>query len=181
VAVASLPAALSGDQWIALAGVAAGAVGALAGLVFSYFNARSERISAQSLARSERLHAQRVDAYATLASFLERQRIYAARTEPIFTVGSPPPLPKPTSDEEWLEMRGRASVAGTDAVDAAVKEAQKRFNEFSANVMVYRQMHERAEGKEGIKLRTQLDESRQSAYEAIDEAQRAMRDELAAL
>jgi hypothetical protein len=89
--------ALTGDQWIAIAGVSSGAAVGLAGLAFGYFNGRSERQHAEGLARGSRLHDQRLAAYAELARYLERERLYLQRTEPM--IGPQPDPPGPLDDD----------------------------------------------------------------------------------
>jgi hypothetical protein len=79
LACVTLPLALSGDQWFALAGVLSGVIGVGGGLVFAYFNAKEERSHGERLARSGRLHEQRFAAYREIARLLERQRLYLIR------------------------------------------------------------------------------------------------------
>jgi hypothetical protein len=55
----TLRADVSGDQWIALAGVSSGAIVGVGGLFFAYFNGKAERAHGERLARSGRLHEQR--------------------------------------------------------------------------------------------------------------------------
>jgi hypothetical protein len=69
----TLPLALSGDQWIALAGVLSGVFGFVGGYVFAYFNGKAERAHGERLARSGRLHEQRFAAYKEVARLLKRQ------------------------------------------------------------------------------------------------------------
>ena len=136
----SLPLAFTGDQWIAVVGILAGVVGTLGGLAFSLLNGRAERAQARALARASRLHAQRLDAYADLAAFMERERLYIQRTEPQVAIGEGQPPPEPVGDEEWLAMQGRVAVAGSAAVEAAVKKAQLAAHKFSGTVFVLRAM-----------------------------------------
>lgn len=160
-----------------------GAVGTIGGLLFGYFNGRAERTEARALSRNSRLHAQRLDAYAELAAFLERERLYIARTEPVITFGEAMPPPPALSENDWLTMQGRVGVAGSEAVERAVKDAQAAAMKFIGAVSVYRSADRRGTPdlySEGG-LREQMDKARERATTAIDEAERAMRDELASL
>jgi hypothetical protein len=177
-----VPLALTGDQKIALVGVLVGLAGTIGGLLFAYFNGRAERAAAHKLARSGRLHAQRLDAYADLSAFLERERLYIERTEPQIVVGEGQAPPDPLSDEEWIKLRGRVSVGGSATVEAAVEEAQTRAHGFAGAVLSYRGIVQ--EGGNAIQVnqsREQMDRARRRAIEVIEDAQRVMRDELADL
>jgi len=173
---------LTGDQWIALTGILAGAAGAIGGLLFSYFNGRAERIEARTLARHSRLHTQRLDAYAQLAAFLERERLFVERTEPEIGLGEPQPPPEPLDEEEWLSMQGRVAVAGSDAVSDAVGEAHRCAHVFAAAVWHYNAMRDRTQNLYAPGgPREKMDDARRVALDAIDAAERVMRDELADL
>lgn len=116
----TLPLALSGDQWLALAGVLSGVLVGGVGLVFAYFNGKSERAYGERLARSGRLHEQRLAAYKEIARLLQRQRLYLVRTEPI--IGPKPDPPQRSADlppcplhrmssRPWRKPRGRRATS----------------------------------------------------------------------
>ena len=54
LACVTLPLALSGDQWLAFAGVLSGVIVGGGGLVFAYFNGKEERARARRTARAKR-------------------------------------------------------------------------------------------------------------------------------
>jgi hypothetical protein len=167
--------AFTGDEWLALAGLAAGALGTLGGLVFAYFNRKAEQQHARELSRSERLHAQRRDAYVQLAAFLERMRLWAYRTEPF--MGPQPDPPTQASDDEWTRLSGLAAVAGSLDVQSKMNGASKRLRDFEIAVLHYRTGRD----ERFVETRRQMEDARQAAFAAITEVQEAMRDELANL
>lgn len=173
--------ALSGDAWIALAGVASGAVVGLGGLVFAYFNGKEERVHAQRLARTSQIHEQRRLAYIEIARFLERQRLFLVRTHPI--IGPKPDPPEPMGDDEWATVSGLASNFPSREVEAALIEAANRTNAFQAAVWLYQWEEEHGRSATGTdrSARLEMDEARDRATDAISQAQRAMSDELASL
>jgi hypothetical protein len=102
---------------------------------------------------------------------------------PLRLLGEPQDPPKPLSDEEWLELQGRVAVAGSARVERAVKEAQRCAQRFVGAAAVYRLATRRNAPnvyEEGGPRET-MDKARTAAYDAIDAAERAMRDELADL
>lgn len=178
----ALPLAVTGDEWIALAGVSSGVIVGVGGLVFAYFNARSERSHGERLARSGRLHEQRLDAYKEVARLLQRQRLYLARTEPI--VGPKPDPPPPLDDDDWAAVSGLAAVSPSAEVLEAMDEAAQKTSGFEFAVFRYRQVEARPTAfpaDEGLNARKEMDQARDDALEAISEAQRRMREELAEL
>jgi hypothetical protein len=169
---------MTGDQWIALAGVGFGGIVGLGGLAFGYFNARSERRHTERLARGGRLHQQRLAAYADLAGYLERERLFLHRTEPM--IGPQPDPPPPLDDDEWARLNGRLAVSGSREALAALEEAQRRSQSFDGARMVYVGMRNQ-NALQMPEARRRMDEARRRASEAINEVERLMRDELAGL
>jgi hypothetical protein len=150
----------------------------LGGLAFGYFNGRSERRHALRLARGGRLHQQRLAAYADLAAYLERERLYLHRTEPM--IGPQPDPPAPLDDDEWTRLTGRMSVSGSREALLALEEAQRRAHSFNGALMAYRGMRNQ-NALQMPAARQRMDEVRTRASEAIDEVERLMRNELAEL
>jgi hypothetical protein len=137
----TLPLALSGDQWIALAGVLSGVFGFVGGYVFAYFNGKAERAHGERLARSGRLHEQRFAAYKEVARLLKRQSLYLTRTEPI--VGPKPEPPQPLDDEDWATVSGLAAITPSGDVLAALEDAAQKTSEFEIHAFTYRRIGER--------------------------------------
>ena len=115
---------MSGDQWIALAGVSSGAIVGIGSLLFAYFNGKAERAHGERLARSGRLHEQRRAAYVEISRLLERQRLFLVRTEPF--LGPKPAPPPPLNDEDWSAVSGQAAVSPSQEVRSLLSEAAKR-------------------------------------------------------
>jgi hypothetical protein len=165
--------ALTGTEWIGLAGVAAGALGTIGGLVFAHLGRRAEHEHARELSRSQRLHAQRQDAYVQVAAFLERSRLWAFRTEPFW--GPQPEPPEPANDEEFVRLSALIAVAGSPEVQEKVRDATSRLRIFEITVGTYRD-----EGYERVpERRRELEGARTAIFDSITEAEEAMRDELA--
>jgi hypothetical protein len=186
LACVTLPLALSGDQWLAVAGVLSGVVVSGASFVFAYFNAKEERSHGERLARSGRLHEQRFVAYREIARLLERQRLYLVRTEPI--IGPKPEPPQPLEDEEWAEVSGLASISPSPEVLAALEEAAQKTSDFEIHAFTYRRINARPSAarvnedpEEELKARLSMDTARDHALDAITEAERSMREDLAKL
>jgi hypothetical protein len=173
---------MTGDHWVAVVGIAAGVVGTLAGLVFAFFSARADRTQVRVLARSGRLHAQRLDVYAELSAYLERERLYIERTEPKATIGGGQDPPDPLDEEDWLKMIGRVAIAGSDEVETAIKNAQQGASKFAGALGVHLAMARQGGTPiQQSEARQQMDDARDRAVAVIEEAQRVMRDELANL
>jgi len=172
---------VTADQTIAVVAVASGAFVGLAGIAAGYFTAKGERSHSEKLARSTRLHSLRAEAYGELAVFLERQRMYIQRVEPMMTFGEPLEAPETPRDEEWMELMGRTAIASSEEVREAVDAAGRKTREWEYRVMEYRRAKNYAEGKEGADIAMAMHNARQDAYAAIDAAEQRMRDELAAL
>jgi hypothetical protein len=182
----TLPLALNGDQWLALAGVLSGVLVGGGGLVFAYFNGKSERAYGERLARSGRLHEQRLAAYKEIARLLQRQRLYLVRTEPI--IGPTPDPPPPLDDDDWAAVSGLAAVSPSQDVLAAMEEAARKTSDFEIDALKYRRIQAQPaaarvdeDPEEELNARVSMDAARDRALEAISEAQRAMREELAEL
>jgi hypothetical protein len=178
--------ALNGDQWLALAGVFSGVLVGGGSLVFAYFNGRSERQHGERLARSSRLHDQRFAAYKEIARLLERQRLYLTRTEPF--IGPKPDPPPPLDDEEWAGVSGLAAISPSQDALTALENASQKTSDFEIAVFTYRQINARPaaarvdeDPDEELDARRSMDAARNRALEAISEAQRTMREELAEL
>jgi hypothetical protein len=175
-----LPLALSGDEWIALAGVLSGALGVLVGVGFAYVNGKSERAHSERVARSGRLHGQRLSAYVELARALRRQGMYVVRTEPL--VGPQPDPPAALDDEEWAALMGKAIVAASPDVLAALEDANTETMTFQFAVNELAQMNAQAALPNLlVAARQRLDDTRGRALNAIEETERLMREELATL
>jgi hypothetical protein len=182
----TLPLALNGDQWLALAGVFSGVLIGGGGLVFAYFNGKSERQHGERLARSGRLHEQRFTAYREISRLLERQRLYLVRTEPFLGPKADPP--PPLDDEEWATVSGLAAISPSEGVLAALENATERAGDFESDAFTYRRIKARPpaarvdeDPDEELKARRTMDAARGEALDAISEAQRKMREELAEL
>ena len=176
-----IPLALSGDEWLALAGVASGAIVGLGGLVFAYLNGKAERVHAERLARSGRLHEQRRLAYIEIARLLERQRLFLERTHAF--IGPKADPPEPLDDDEWARVSGLAAVSPSPEVGAALRETVQTAGAFEGAVMVYQfqEKKPRSASVEGKSAWLVMDEARGGAIAAISNAERVMRDELASL
>jgi hypothetical protein len=186
LACVTLPLALSGDQWLALAGVLSGVIVGGGGLVFAYVNGKEERAHGERLARSGRLHEQRFTAYKEIARLLERQSLYLIRTEPF--IGPKPDPPQPLDDDEWAAVSGLASISPSPEVLAALNEAAQKTSEFEIHAFTYRRINARPpaarvneDPEEEPKARMSMDTARDRALGAITEAERAMREDLAQL
>jgi hypothetical protein len=156
------------------------------GLVFAYVNGREERAHGERLARGGRLHEQRFAAYREISRLLERQRLYLDRTEPV--LGPKPAPPPPLDDEEWATVSGLAAISPSEGVLAALEDASQKTRDFDIHAFTYRQIRARPSAarvnedpEEEGKARVSMDTARDHALGAITEAERAMRDELAAL
>jgi hypothetical protein len=177
----TIPLALSGDQWIALVGVLSGALVGIIGVGFAYFNGKSERAHSERIARSGRLHEQRFKAYVEIATHLARQRLFLARTEPLWETADAPGPPAPLSDKEWAALAGLAAVSPSPEVLDALELAQTETRNFEGAVIQLRAAEKTAEGSELTSHYQQKDNARQRALVAIEETERVMREELAAL
>lgn len=182
----TLPLALNGDQWLALAGVLSGVLVGGGSLVFAYFNARSERQHGERLARSGRVHEQRFTAYREISRLLERQRLYLTQTEPF--LGPKPDPPPPLDDEEWATVSGLAAISPSEDVLTGLEDASQKTSVFEIDALTYRRINARPaaarvheDPDEELNARMSMDAARDRALEAISEAQRAMREELAEL
>jgi hypothetical protein len=156
----------------AIVGVAAAASPAL--------TAWANRKHEHDLARSVRLYDQRRDLYVELAAFLERDRMFIARTEPILTIGDEPlKPPSEVTDEDWIKMRARWVALASDDVQAGMLEASTKRNDFVGAVMVYKGTPRGHANWPDA--RKQMDEARDAAYAAFDDVERTMNAELASL
>jgi len=186
----ALPLALSGDQWLTLAGVLTGAVGVVGGFVFAYYNGKAERLHSRELAISARLHEQRLAAYVEIGRFLERQYLYVKRVEwewvnvlPVHG-GDPPEGP---SVDDWTMVMGKAKVSASAGVLEAMQEAESTT--FALDMAIADRKIALAdpavkqfESSLGIGAPHTLavEDARLIAMKAIEEAERRMREELAA-
>jgi hypothetical protein len=175
-----LPLALSGDESVALAGVLSGALVGIVGVGFAYFNGKSERTHSERIARSGRLHEQRLSAYIELGKALRRQGMFVVRTEPL--IGPQPDPPDALDDEEWTALMGRAVVSASPDVLSALEDSNDETMRFQFAVGQVVQMNaQAADANQLVQARQRLDEARERALNAIEEAERVMREELAAL
>ncbi len=113
---------MSGDQWVAVAGVAAGVAGTVGGYLFGYFNGRAERSHAENLSRAARLHDQRLAGYEELSTHLELEREFLKTRRDALDyprTGDDKRHQRP-GEEEWMKIRGRVGVAGSAAVLEAI-------------------------------------------------------------
>jgi hypothetical protein len=173
---------------IALAGVLSGAVGVVGGFVFAYTNGKAERLHARQLALTARLHEQRLAAYVEIGQFLERQYLYARDVEFDWQQLTPlprPDPPDPPSIDEWMTVMGKAKVsASPDVLEAliAVENAVYVLDSAIATKKFFHQDPNAAQIEITIGPHHQIaiEEARNPALEAIGEAERRMRDELAA-
>lgn len=165
----TLPLALSGDQLIALVGVSSGALVGIAGLVFAYFNGKSERDHAKQLARSGRLHEQRLTAYVEIGKLLRRHALFVERSGPGIPGVPRPDPPPPLDDEEWTSLMGRAAVSATQSVLIALEAASYFASAYASDI------EHRSDDHHAIRV------TRDRARDAISDAEREMREELADL
>ena len=186
-----LPLALSGDQWITLAGVLTGAIGVVGGFVFAYFNGKAERLHTRQLAISTRLHEQRLSAYVEIGRFLERQYLYVKWVEYVWTVPGTETLvsdpPKPPSVDDWTMIMGRAKVSASAEVLEALQEAEGTtyLLDLAIGTRKAAMTDPEVERKErewgtAAPYMMAIEEARIPAKLAIEEAERRMREELAA-
>jgi hypothetical protein len=167
----------------AIVGVAAAAGPALV----SWANRRHERV----MTRSTRLYEQRRKAYEDVAAFLERTRLWVAPYGPNW-----PDDPTRTTADEWADLMARAAVAGSADVQArlaAFHEAVKNFYIEAAFLSGssrgrFRALSEQEfealseqEHEELADLHETVEKDRGEVVKLIDEAEQAMRDELAML
>lgn len=184
----TLPLALSGDQWITMAGVLSGAIGVVGGFVFAYFNGKAERLHSRQLAISARLHEQRLAAYVEIGRFLERQYLYVKRVEWVYRlpvqVADPP---EPPSVDDWTMVMGKAKVSASAGVLEALQEAENTAYALDTAIATRKaalkdpevEQIERELGM-GSPHTLAVEGARLTAMTAIEEAERQMREELAA-
>ena len=125
LASVALPLALSGDQWLTLAGVLTGAIGVIGGFVFAYYNGKAERLHTRQLAISTRLYEQRLAAYVEVGRLLERQNLYVSRVEFSYKQMLHVPMPDPPeqpSVDDWTMIMGKAKVSASAEVLEALQE-----------------------------------------------------------
>jgi hypothetical protein len=108
------------------------------------------------------------------------------RTEPI--IGPTPDPQPPLDDDDWAAVSGLAAVSPSQDVLAAMEEAARKTSDFEIDALKYRRIQARPaaarvdeDPEEGLNARMSMDAARDRALEAISEAQRAMREELAEL
>lgn len=184
----TLPLALSGDQWITVAGVLSGAIGVVGGFVFAYFNGKSERLHTRQLAISARLHEQRLAAYVEIGRFLERQYLYVKSLEFVYLI--PVQMtnpPEPPSVDDWTMVMGKAKVSASAGVLEALQEAANKTYLFDMAIVERKaalQDPEVAQFESSLGLGAPhtlaVEEARMTAMTAIEEAEERMREELAA-
>jgi hypothetical protein len=180
--------ALSGDQWITLAGVLTGAIGAVGGFVFAYFNGKAERLHTRTLAISARLHEQRLAAYVEIGKFLEWQYLYVSRVEwwDIGLLVQTPDPPEPPGVDDWTTIMGKAKVSASSPVLEALQEVTNTTYALD-HAIATKNAFMQVEGAEEIETTTGMphwiavEEARRPAMEAIHEAETRMRDELSAV
>ncbi len=179
--------ALTGDQWITLAGVLSGAVGVVGGFVFAYVNGKAERLHTRQLALSARLHEQRLAAYVEIGRFLERQYLYVRDVEfeyQLTPVPRPEP-PEPPSVDDWTTVMGRAKVSASAAVLEALNEVENTTYALDTAIAIKKAALLDPEVAQieitlGMPHSIAIEEARRPALESIGEAERRMHEELAA-
>jgi hypothetical protein len=188
LALVTLPLALTGDQWITLAGVLSGAIGVVGGFVFAYVNGKAERLHSRQLALSARLHEQRLAAYVEIGRFLERQYLYVKTVERVWhvpvQVADPPEMP---SVDDWTMVMGKAKVSASAGVLEAFQEAQNTTYMLDYAIADRKaalqdpevEQFERELGM-GAPHTLAVEEARLTAMTAIKETEQRMREELAA-
>jgi hypothetical protein len=153
----------------AIVGVAA----ALSPALISWANRRHER----AMARSARLYEQRRKAYEDLAVDLERSRLYLA--DPGRSLGDP----TPANADEWATLMAAAAVAGSAEVQAKLAAYHQAEYVFFVEGEAWLE-HIRKEEQDVDLVReahVEHAKSRTKLLQLVDEAERAMQDELAAL
>lgn len=92
------------------------------------------------------------------------------------------PIPEEITDNEWAELEGRAAIVGSVPVREAIEEAFEKAQDFEGRVVVLQRLRKQRGDPAQIGTARQLvDSARLEAFQTIDAAQSAMRDELAAL
>lgn len=167
-----------------LALIGAGGVG---GLGVSFLDRRQASDEAQKArehatreARASRLFQVRFDAYKAASIHLERGRQWVEWTEPL--MGPMPEPPDIPPDTAWTELSGVVAVTLSDAALEAMQAVAKAAAAFQYAVSEYRDPSGKSwDESDGRSPRRKMDDARAVATEAIETAQRVMREELATL
>jgi hypothetical protein len=152
----------------AIVGVAAAASPALV----SWANRKHER----AMARSRRLYEQRRKAYQDLAVYLDQARLWIEPGEKSW----PKPPTRETADE-WIDLMARAAVTGPAELQAKLASFHEaEFEAYLASGLLEQAI--KTQDTEKISERKEyVEKTRSEAFTLIDEAEQAMRDELATL
>jgi hypothetical protein len=145
--------------------------------------ASRQREHDERAARAERLHRMRETAYVDLSAEFERMRAFVSRAMPITTGAGAESDPGTFPGSDWQAMSGRVSVTATQAVLDAFGAVSDAGTEFVGRVSTLRAvLAQHGPGHEQtIEARRELDAARTRVNERIDDAERVMRVELAAL
>jgi hypothetical protein len=133
----------------------------------------------QVMARAARLYEQRKLTYHDLAVFLELERLRLGRIAQ--AVGPLPEPPEQDTDEDWAMLRARAAVRGSDDVQAKLGAYDDARRTFDGYAFTYQGLSRQQAFAQLADSWRSVDAARNAAYEAIDELERTMRDELAEL
>lgn len=185
-------------ETIALVGLITTGIVGLGGLLLNFRSAERDRQARNAeataqrehierLARAERYHRMRERAYADGAAFLELQRLHFMRIGT--AMGWPHKEPEPLPDLEFTAIAGRLAVTAPDHVREAIQNAYARGNLF---VIFHATLQSAAAAQTGelsaedemnavMERQKQINDARDRATAAIDEALGLMREDLAGL
>jgi hypothetical protein len=180
---------VSASAWIALAAVGATAISIIA----AFLNERGDRSSrernsererehVERLARANRHYASRLDAYREAGRQLARAQLFLQRTHPTLVVGEPPKRPPDFRIEELEAMSATINTAASQEALDALFAAAERVQAFQGRVLEFEQLNaQRPNSSQALEARQLMGKAREVAYGALNDAQKLMREELAAL
>ncbi len=150
--------------------------------------ADKQRAHASAEARVERNYALRLEGYKAASRYLERQLLWVQFTLPMITPAPEPPELLDANDElsVSIELGATISIAASDVVRTAMQKAVKAQEEFHYAVEEVRAYRADPTARswdpnDSRSPNLKLEKARKAALEAIQDAQTAMRDELADL
>lgn len=156
------------EGWLALAGVVTGAMVGIAGLWFGWRNSKNERATSVKLsaaqhghelqlARDARLHDVVRVAYEEVLRFVFLLQEVVIATRPFMGPLDPPPdLPESATVRDLF---ARTATVASEEVMAALKEIQKRFYAFLADVATLDEVLRQGEpGSDTIAYRQKIEE-----------------------
>jgi hypothetical protein len=128
---------MTGELWVALAGVLSGTVVGIAGVVGGIYSTRkastdtrslaeAERENTRQLAHDERVFGGRSKAYQETLRHLHRRWFFIERTHPV--AGPTRPAPPPPTDDDLLAVEAAIGAFGSEPIRRAVYD----FGTFAA-------------------------------------------------